>query len=57
MKGPFSHGYGAQYNPEKFKIVDVDTSKPKPLYVLKSTNNNETIEGKFYESDIFANAT
>ena len=36
-----------------FKLFQNKMAHP----VLKSTNNNETIEGKFYESDIFANAT
>lgn len=48
----FKRGYNARFNLEHYKIIDVNTRLPIPMYTLKSENNGEVLEGGFYENEI-----
>ena len=51
-KNKFSRGYNMQYKDEIFRIKDVSTRFPLPLYILEDYNGTETIRGKFYEFEL-----
>jgi hypothetical protein len=41
----FDRGYEQTFNKEQFEIVEVRTRMPIPMYILKSLNKNDIIEG------------
>ena len=49
-------GYEPQFSNERFIIVDINETLPIPMYILKSIDSgeNDPIEGRFYEREIFA---
>lgn len=48
----FSRGYQERFNREHFKIIRINDRLPIPMYILKSLNNNEVIQGGFYFSEL-----
>lgn len=48
----FHRGYHPTFNSEQFEIVSVKTNMPIPMYILKSLNTNEIIEGGFYAEEL-----
>ena len=48
----FHRGYQQSFNAEQFEIVDVKTNMPIPMYILKSLDNDEVIEGGFYAEEL-----
>lgn len=51
-KSRFRRGYEQSFNFEQFEIVEVKTNMPVPMYILKSLNDNEVIEGGFYAEEL-----
>ncbi|HEY6435905.1 MAG TPA: DDE-type integrase/transposase/recombinase [Ignavibacteriaceae bacterium] len=45
-------GYNARFNLEHYKIIDINRRLPIPMYKLKSMNDDEIIDGNFYEGEI-----
>jgi hypothetical protein len=41
----FHRGYDRSFNDEQFEIVDVKTNMPIPMYILKSLDKDDIIEG------------
>ena len=52
MKGHFDKGYDEQFLEEIFKIKRVCTRLPIPTYELQTLDEDETIEGNFYGSEL-----
>ena len=52
MKGKFSRGYEEQANEEVFRIHDIKTNMPIPMYILSDYNGNEQIKGSFYSYEL-----
>ena len=52
MKGKFDRGFTPQFNEEIFKIKSISTRLPKPTYELKTLEQDETLEGNFYENEL-----
>ena len=48
----FHRGYQQSFNTEQFEIEEVKTNMPIPMYILKSLNNQEVIEGGFYAEEL-----
>ena len=48
----FARGYKEQFTRELFKIVDVDKRMPIPMYILQSMEDDEIIDGGFYENEL-----
>lgn len=53
-RGPSSarRSYLQQFHGEYFTIVEVKTRMPIPMYILKSMNTEDTIEGGFYANEL-----
>jgi hypothetical protein len=51
-KDKFNRGYNETFKREHFKIIEVKTRQPIPMYVLQSLNNDDIIPGPFYSSEI-----
>jgi transposase InsO family protein len=51
-KDKFYRGYNERFKREHFKIVKVKTNMPIPMYILKSLDTNDIIEGAFYDSEV-----
>jgi Integrase core domain len=45
-------GYQPRFHPEHFKIIDINTRMPIPMYFLQSLNTNEKISGGFYANEL-----
>lgn len=52
LKGKMNRGYQERFNQEYFKIIEVLSKMPIPMYRLRSMNNNEIIQGKFYANEL-----
>lgn len=52
QKGPFHRGYNEQSNEEVFRINNIKTTLPLPLYLLETYDKNEKLIGYFYENEI-----
>ena len=52
MKGKFDRGFTPQFKEEIFKIKSISTRLPKPTYELETLEQDETLEGNFYESEL-----
>ena len=52
IKEKFSRGYNATHNTELFQIIDINTRMAIPMYLLKSLEKNDIVEGGFYESQL-----
>ena len=52
MKGKFDRGFTQQFKEEIFKIKSIFTRLPKPTYELETLEQDETLEGNFYESEL-----
>lgn len=52
LKGKFSRGYQEQSSQEIFKILDINTKKEKPMYVLETFDGSEIIKGSFYDFEL-----
>jgi transposase InsO family protein len=48
----FDRGYNERFAREHFKIVEVKTRMPIPMYILQSLDNNEIISGGFYSNEL-----
>jgi Chromo (CHRromatin Organisation MOdifier) domain len=48
----FSRGYQERFNWEHYKIVDISTRMPIPMYKLQSMNDMEIIQGNFYSNEL-----
>lgn len=48
----FDRGYNERFNREHFKIIRINDRMPVVMYILKSLNNDEVIEGGFYAGDL-----
>lgn len=48
----FHRGYQQSFNTEQFEIVDVKTNMPIPMYILKSLDKDDVIEGGFYAEEL-----
>ena len=48
MRGKFSRGYHEQASEEIFKVHQVKTNLPLPLYILSNYRGDEIIKGAFY---------
>lgn len=48
----FKRGYKKQATEEKFKIIDVKSHQPVPMYKLKSMDRNDVIAGNFYKNEL-----
>ena len=48
----FHRGYDRSFRDEHFEIVEVKTNMPIPMYILKSLNTNDIIEGAFYAEEL-----
>ena len=52
MKGKFDREFTSQFKVEIFKIKSISTRLPKPTYELETLEQDETLEGNFYESEL-----
>ena len=52
MKGKFDRGFTPQFKEEIFKIKSISTHLPKLTYELETFEQDETLEGNFYESEL-----
>ena len=52
MKGKFDRGFTPQFKEEIFKIKSISTRLPKPTYELETLEQDETLEGNFYEIEL-----
>ena len=52
MKGKFDRGFTPRFKEEIFKIKSISTRLPKPNYELETLEQDETLEGNFYESEL-----
>ena len=52
MKGKFDRRFTPQFKEEIFKIKSISTRLPKPTYELETLEQDETLEGNFYESEL-----
>ena len=52
MKEKFDRGFAPQFIEEIFKIKSISTHLPKPTYELETLEQDETLEGNFYESEL-----
>jgi len=52
LASKFARGYHQRFTREHFKIVEVKTRMPIPMYILQSLNNNEIIRGGFYAGEL-----
>lgn len=50
--GIFERGYYEQFSREYFKIIEIKRRMVVPTYIIKSLDNNETIEGGFYANEM-----
>ena len=51
LQGPaFNKGYHYGWSYELYRIEHIDTKFPQPMYHLRSLNNDELLEGPFYEN-------
>lgn len=48
----FHRGYQKSFNDEQFEIVQVKTNMPIPMYILKSLNDGQRVEGGFYAEEL-----
>lgn len=48
----FHRSYHKSFNDEQFEISAVKTNMPIPMYILKSLNDGEIIQGGFYAEEI-----
>ncbi len=48
----FARGYHERFLIEHFEIVKINSRLPIPMYILKSLNNNEIVEGGFYGAEL-----
>lgn len=51
-KYAFQRGFNERFKRELFKVVSIFTRMPITQYGLKSMNNNEVIQGKFYANEL-----
>ena len=52
IKGKFDKGFTPQFKEEIFKIKSISTPLSKPTYDLETLEQDETLEGNFYESEL-----
>jgi hypothetical protein len=52
LKDKMTRGYQERFNQEHFKIIEVLTRLPVPMYKLQSMDNHEIIEGAFYKNEL-----
>lgn len=52
LRGVFAKGYTQTFTDELFKVREVHTSLPIPMYSLWDYNGEEQIEGRFYENEM-----
>ena len=52
LKGQFDKGYNEQFLEEIYKIKKVFTRLPIPTYELQTLDEDETIEGNFYQNEL-----
>jgi hypothetical protein len=52
LKDKMTRGYQERFNQEHFKIIEVLTRQPVPMYKLQSMDNHEIIEGAFYKNEL-----
>ena len=52
MKVKFDRGFTPQFQEEIFKIKSISTCLPKPTYELETLEQDKTLEGNFYESEL-----
>ena len=48
----FHRGYDRSFGDEQFEIVEVKTNMPVPMYILKSLDKGDVIEGGFYAEEL-----
>ncbi len=48
----FRRGYQQSFNFEQFEIVQVKTNMPIPMYIVKSLNDDEIVQGGFYAEEL-----
>jgi hypothetical protein len=48
----FHRGYQRSFRDEQFEIVEVKTRMPIPMYILKSLDKGDIIEGGFYAEEL-----
>ena len=48
----FGRGYHEQWKHEIFEIVDINTTLPICMYMIKSADSGEVIKGGFYENEL-----
>jgi transposase InsO family protein len=51
-KGKFSRGYNERFQREHFKIIEVKTRQPIPMYIVQSLDNNEILPAAFYGGEL-----
>jgi hypothetical protein len=52
IRTKMTRGYQERFNQEYYKIIEVMTRMPIPMYRIQSMNNNEIIKGKFYANEL-----
>jgi hypothetical protein len=48
----FHRGYQQSFNTEQFEIVEVKTNMPIPMYILKSLDKDDVVQGGFYAEEL-----
>ena len=51
-KGKFAKGYDPRFAEEVYKILNINTNLPFPVYVLTNFKGDEELEGNFYEFEL-----
>jgi hypothetical protein len=51
-KHPFSRGYTHQFTKELFKVIDINTKMPIPMYTIQSFIEPDPIRGSFYAQEL-----
>ena len=52
LPNKFDRGYNERFAREHFKIIKIKKNMPIDMYILKSLDNNEIIQGGFYSNEI-----
>lgn len=52
LSGKFDRGYNQRAQNEIFKVHEISTKLPKPMYTLSNYDGTEIIKGKFYDFEI-----